>query len=242
MSVSPSCALISLDREGSEPHESLNALRIFLQEQGVRVLDNPSPQQSLDADMMILAGVSDPVECYERLTALDYERIVGRRVAGSRPVLGVQHAGYTFFDELYRDAPGMGGISVAGMGEWPGFVEPVLATVHDDYALLAEERDASSHMPVEGYVAPVVSGPDNYGRNFAIVAWEFDQSIESMLPPQVSWVQVQEEEQEANGREIKIVAVENGPLSALFAAPVATEAARAFMTSWLGAVRATGRI
>ena len=237
MSVSPSCALISLDREESAPHESLSALRVFLQEQGARVLDNPSPQQALDADMMILAGVSSPVECYERLKALDYERIVGRRVAGSRPVLGVQHAGYIFFEDLQIEDPALGSVTISGMGEWPGAVTVLgdSTDAHAELLLHAEQSADSAHVPAGSRFVPVVSESGTY----AVLEWEFDQSIESMVPPQVSWVASAGENAEENER---LLAVENGPLSAFLADPTATESARAFIVSWLSSVKATGRI
>ena len=50
---------------------------------------DPDPQAALDADGLVVPGVGAFAACMTGLRAVDGPRIIGRRLAGGRPVLGI---------------------------------------------------------------------------------------------------------------------------------------------------------
>ena len=68
---------------------------------------------------MVTGGASS-LEAYEDLKAKDAERVIGRRVAGGRPVLAAGAALSCLFDSITVEHPQMGQVQVQCMGEWPG--------------------------------------------------------------------------------------------------------------------------
>jgi glutamine amidotransferase len=79
---------------------------------------------ALEADGLVVPGVGAFAACMAGLRAVDGPRIIGRRLAGGRPVLGICVGMQILFErglEHGRDAE--------GCGEWPGVVEPLEAPV-----------------------------------------------------------------------------------------------------------------
>ena len=79
---------------------------------------------ALSADGLVVPGVGAFAACMAGLRAVDGPRIIGRRLAGGRPVLGICVGMQILFErglEHGRDAE--------GCGEWPGVVEPLEAPV-----------------------------------------------------------------------------------------------------------------
>ena len=54
---------------------------------GAQVLVTKTSNELLDADGMIIPGHTSSIETYRTVQSFDAERVVGRRVAGGRPVL-----------------------------------------------------------------------------------------------------------------------------------------------------------
>jgi glutamine amidotransferase len=91
---------------------------------GADVTVTADPRAALDADGLVVPGVGAFAACMEGLRAVDGPRIIGRRLAGGRPVLGICVGMQILFErgvEHGRDAE--------GCGEWPGVVEQLKAPV-----------------------------------------------------------------------------------------------------------------
>ena len=94
------------------------ALVKLLQDAGAEVIVTAVPDQLREADGMVVAGGASSLEAYEDLKAKDAERVIGRRVAGGRPVLVAGAALSCLFDSVTVEHPQMGQIQVQCMGVW----------------------------------------------------------------------------------------------------------------------------
>src|SRR4051795_4011489 len=77
---------------------------------------------ALDADGLVVPGVGAFAACMQGLRAVDGPRVIGRRLAGGRPVLGICVGMQILFERgvEHRHDPG-------GCGVCPGGVEPLKA-------------------------------------------------------------------------------------------------------------------
>ena len=150
--------------------------------------------------------------------------MIGRRIAGGRPVLGICVGLQIFFEQGCEH-----GQQTAGLGEWPGRVERLAAKV-------------VPHMGWNTVTTPegsrLFEGIDDerfyFVHSYGVQRWEFDQSSASIRPPQVTWSE--------HGGPF-IAAVENGPLSATqFHPEKSAEAGLQLLRNWLGTLPRTGRL
>ncbi len=79
---------------------------------------------ALAADGLVVPGVGAFAACMEGLRAVQGDRIIGRRLAGGRPVLGICVGMQILFDRGVEF-----GVEAEGCGEWPGTVERLQAEV-----------------------------------------------------------------------------------------------------------------
>ncbi len=79
---------------------------------------------ALDADGLVVPGVGAFASCMTGLRGVDGPRIIDRRLAGGRPVLGICVGMQILFDRGVEH-----GQDAEGCGEWPGVVEPLQAPV-----------------------------------------------------------------------------------------------------------------
>src|SRR3954463_10293718 len=79
---------------------------------------------ALDADGLVVPGVGAFAACMAGLRAVDGPKIIGRRLAGGRPVLGICVGMQILFDRGVEH-----GQDAEGCGEWPGVVEKLAAPV-----------------------------------------------------------------------------------------------------------------
>src|SRR4051795_1498563 len=79
---------------------------------------------ALDADGLVVPGVGAFAACMAGLKAVDGPRIIGRRLAGGRPVLGICVGMQILFEHGVEH-----GQDAEGCGEWPGVVEQLEAPV-----------------------------------------------------------------------------------------------------------------
>ena len=91
---------------------------------GADVTVTSDAQTALDADGLVVPGVGAFAACMEGLKAVDGPRIIGRRLAGGRPVLGICVGMQILFDRGVEH-----GHDAEGCGEWPGVVEQLQAPV-----------------------------------------------------------------------------------------------------------------
>jgi glutamine amidotransferase len=79
---------------------------------------------ALAADGLVVPGVGAFAACMAGLRAVDGPRLIDRRLAGGRPVLGICVGMQILFERGLEH-----GRDTEGCGEWPGVVEPLEAPV-----------------------------------------------------------------------------------------------------------------
>lgn len=148
---------------------------------------------ALNADGLVVPGVGAFAACMAGLRSVRGDRIIGRRLAGGRPVFGICVGMQVLFSGGVEH-----GVATAGCGEWPGTVERLKA-------------DVLPHMGWNTVSAPAPSrlfaGLDADARfyfvhSYAARRWELESSA-PLAPVLVSW---------AEHGEPFVAAVENGPL------------------------------
>lgn len=201
----------------------LNALKAA----GADAFATVTPDELREADGMIVAGHASSLEAYEGLKARDAERIIGRRVAGGRPVLAAGSALGFLVESINVTHPDLGEVQVQAMGEWPG------ETIELASRELAPGASTINPAPASALLQGL-EGELLFKSEHGVFAWEFDQSIDYIAPPIVSWTQTDPP---------YIAAVENGPLTAVQFCPVASgDAGEEFLRRWVASLPVTGRL
>ena len=90
----------------------------LLRDSGAEVIVTADPHQLREADGMVVAGPAGSLEAFDELKAKDAERVIGRRVAGGRPVLAAGAALSCLFESVAVNHPQLGSVQVQGMGAW----------------------------------------------------------------------------------------------------------------------------
>ena len=167
------------------------------------------------ADGMVLPGNGAFSACKQAMDKLSISRWVGQRVSGGRPVLGICVGHQVLFD----DSTEFG--NHEGLGEWPGTVEKLRAETvpHLGWRTIrpAENSTLFAGLHDERFY---------FAHSYAVLEWNFDQGMEVMEPPQVSWSN--------HGGEF-IAAVENGPLTGVqFHQELSGHAGMHLLKNWLG--------
>jgi glutamine amidotransferase len=148
---------------------------------------------ALNADGLVVPGVGAFAACMAGLRSVRGDRIIGRRLAGGRPVLAICVGMQVLFSRGVEH-----GVQTDGCGEWPGTVERL-------------EADVLPHMGWNTVAPPPGSrlfadlDPDTrfyFVHSYAARRWELESS-EPLTPPLVTW---------AEHGEPFVAAVENGPL------------------------------
>ena len=152
---------------------------------------------ALAADGLVVPGVGAFAACMAGLRAVDGPRIIGRRLAGGRPVLGICVGMQILFErglEHGRDAE--------GCGEWPGVVEPLDAPVLPHMGWNTVEVPQGSVL-FDGLVDQRFYFVHSYGvRDFPLAA---EGPPSPLAKPKVTW---------AEHGDRFVAGVENGALSA----------------------------
>ncbi|WP_420039588.1 imidazole glycerol phosphate synthase subunit HisH [Gordonia sp. MP11Mi] len=174
---------------------------------------------ALNADGLLVPGVGAYAACMEGLLAVRGDRIIGRRLAGGRPVLGICVGMQILFDrgvEFDVDTP--------GCGEWPGSVTRLQA-------------DVLPHMGWNTVQTPdgstLFAGIDDDARfyfvhSYAVQEWSMDSAGSKIAPPRLTW-------SDHGGR--FLAAVENGPLSATqFHPEKSGDVGAQLLTNWIGSL------
>ena len=195
-----------------------------LEAAGARVRLSAVPQDVLDADGLVVPGVGAFEAVMEGLRSVDAPRLIDRRVSGGRPVLGICVGLQVMFDRGVEH-----GRETAGLAQWPGTVERLAAPV-------VPHMGWNTVRPPEGSV--LFKGLEDerfyFVHSYGVQDWAFDQSIEVMAPPAVTWSE--------HGTPF-VAAVENGPLSATqFHPEKSSHAGIALLRNWLATLPRTGRL
>ena len=103
---------------------NLRSAHRALERVGAEVTVTSDPKVAVDAEGLLVPGVGAFAACMEGLTKVHGPRVIGQRLAGGRPVLGIC-VGMQILFEKGREH----GVHAAGCGEWPGVVERLHADV-----------------------------------------------------------------------------------------------------------------
>ena len=151
---------------------------------------------ALNADGLVVPGVGAYAACMAGLKSVRGDRIIGRRLAGSRPVLGICVGMQILFESGVEH-----GEQTDGVGEWPGTVERLQAPI-------VPHMGWNTVLPGDG--SKLFAGMDPETRfyfvhSYAVREWKLEVS-RPFLPPVLTWAE--------HGGDRFVAAVENGPLSA----------------------------
>ena len=150
---------------GADP--AVSALRDALRAEGVDAEITSDPASAVAADGLVVAASGDAAEVLRVLRNTQVDRVVGQRLAGSRPVLVVGAAMDALFE---RAADG-----AAGFGEWPGGVVKLDASV---------ERTAVA--AADG--SQMLDGAQEFVFNAATGARDFELKEDEFIAyPKLSW-------------------------------------------------------
>ncbi|AZI59442.1 imidazole glycerol phosphate synthase subunit HisH [Nakamurella antarctica] len=149
-----------------------------------------------EADGLVVPGVGAYAACMAGLLAVRGERVIGRRLAGGRPVLGICVGMQILFERGVEH-----GEITDGVGEWPGTVERLQAPIVPHMGWNTVKS---------GNGSALFAGMDPESRfyfvhSYGVRAWELEVS-DPFTPPVVTWAE--------HGGDRFVAAVENGPLSA----------------------------
>jgi glutamine amidotransferase len=103
---------------------NLRSAQRALARAGADVAVTADPRAALAADGLVVPGVGAFAACMAGLRSVQGERVIDRRLAGGRPVLGICVGMQILFAEGIEH-----GVRTQGCGQWPGTVERLTAPV-----------------------------------------------------------------------------------------------------------------
>jgi glutamine amidotransferase len=183
---------------------------------GAEVQVTADPAAALAADGLVVPGVGAFAACMEGLRSVQGERIIGQRLAGGRPVLGVCVGMQVLFTKGVEH-----GVEASGCDEWPGTVERLRADVlpHMGWNTVAAPANSALFAGLEEDTRYY------FVHSYAVQRWELEPSS-TLVEPLVSWSE--------HGKPF-VAAVENGPLSATqFHPEKSGDAGAQLLRNWLG--------
>lgn len=155
------------------------------------------PTAALEADGLFVPGVGNFHACMAGLRAAHGPRIIGRRVAGGRPVLGICVGMQVMFDGSTEPSAQ----PLDGLSEWPGLVERLPAAVVPHMGWSTVDVGEGSRL-----FAGVERERFYFVHSYAVQRWELNPTgVFEARAPIVTWSE--------HGAPF-VAAVENGPLCA----------------------------
>lgn len=168
-----------------------------------------------DADGLVVPGVGAFASCVAGLRTANGHEIIGRRLAGGRPVLGICVGMQILFErgvEHGRDS--------AGLAEWPGVVERLRAPVVPHIGWNTVEAPAETTL-FEG----VEDQRFYFVHSYGVRDWTLETNGRTR-EPLVTW--------SSHGGDRFVAAVENGPLCATqFHPEKSGDAGAALLKNWV---------
>ncbi|WP_067697374.1 imidazole glycerol phosphate synthase subunit HisH [Nocardia jejuensis] len=185
--------LVLLDYGSGNLHSAERALV----RAGAEVTVTADAETALNADGLVVPGVGAYAACMAGLLGVRGDRIIGKRLAGGRPILGICVGMQILFERGVEF-----GIETEGCGEWPGTVERLDAPVlpHMGWNTVKAPEDST-----------LFAGMDADTRfyfvhSYAAQTWTWNDPTSSHIAPaKLTWAE--------HGVPF-LAAVENGPLSA----------------------------
>ncbi|RTL65737.1 MAG: imidazole glycerol phosphate synthase subunit HisH [Pseudonocardiaceae bacterium] len=194
---------------------NLRSAERALRRVGAEVTVTADADLAMEADGLVVPGVGAYAACMAGLRGVGGPRIIERRLAGGRPVLGICVGMQVLFDRGVE-----WGEETDGCAQWPGTVERLKADV------LPHMGWNTLRVP-EGSVLFAGMPADTrfyFVHSFGVRRWELEDS-DVLAPPLVTW---------ANHGEDFVAAVENGALAATqFHPEKSGDAGATVLENWL---------
>ena len=128
---------------------------------------------ALAADGLVVPGVGAFAACMRGLRSVKGDRILGRRLAGGRPVLGICVCMQVLFEHGVEH-----GVDTPGCDEWPGVVERLQAPVvpHMGWNTVEAPEGSRLHVADAGHGYELLLGMDDRPLPFAteLLEWIAD--------------------------------------------------------------------
>jgi glutamine amidotransferase len=172
---------------------NLRSAERALQRAGANVSVTADVDAALAADGLVVPGVGAFAACMAGLRSVQGPRLIGRRLAGGRPVLGICVGMQVLFGRGVEH-----GVQTEGCAEWPGTVERLKADVLPHMGWNTVQAQTSSQL----FAGLDADTRFYFVHSYAVRRWEMEPS-ERFTPPTVTW---------AEHGEPFVAAVENGPL------------------------------
>ncbi len=169
----------------------------------------------LGADGLVVPGVGAFAACMAGLSAVHGQELIGRRLAGGRPVLGICVGMQVLFERGVEH-----GVETVGCDEWPGVVERLQAPVVPHMGWNTVE------VPDETMLFAGVAGERFYFvHSYGVRDWTLTLNGRTRAPI-VTWAE--------HGGDRFVAAVENGPLCATqFHPEKSGDAGAALLRNWV---------
>ena len=192
----------------------------------VRALERAGAEVELTADLnaarecdgLVVPGVGAFAACVAGIRRVRGHEVIGRRLAGGRPVLGICVGMQVLFAHGVEH-----GVDTEGLDEWPGVVERLQAPVVPHMGWNTVEVPEGSRL-----FAGVEDERFYFVHSYGVRDWVLRTNGRTR-PPLVTWAE--------HGGDRFVAAVENGPLSATqFHPEKSGDAGAALLRNWVEAL------
>ncbi|MBT2392854.1 MULTISPECIES: imidazole glycerol phosphate synthase subunit HisH [Streptomyces] len=171
---------------------------------------------AMNADGLLVPGVGAFSACMEGLKKARGEWIIGRRLSGGRPVMGICVGMQILFARGIEH-----GVESEGLDEWPGTVGPLKAPIVPHMGWNTVESPTGSTL----FAGVDADARFYFVHSYAVHEWSLEVTNAAIRAPQVTW---------ATHGERFVAAVENGPLWATqFHPEKSGDAGAQLLTNWI---------
>ncbi len=195
---------------------NLRSAQRALEAAGADVVVTSSAEQATAADGLVVPGVGAFESCMRGLRAVQGQRIIERRLAGGRAVLGICVGMQIMFEAGEEH-----GLITAGCGQWPGRVGQLQAPILPHMGWNTVAPPVGSHL-----FAGLADQRFYFVHSYAATAFDMpDSGTGAVAAPMLTWSEY--------GQPF-LAAVENGPLCATqFHPEKSGEAGVQLLRNWL---------
>ncbi|MFP3990732.1 imidazole glycerol phosphate synthase subunit HisH [Streptomyces sp. E11-3] len=173
--------------------------------------------KAMNADGLLVPGVGAFAACMQGLRQARGDWIVGRRLAGGRPVMGICVGMQILFSRGIEH-----GVEAEGLDEWPGTVGPLKAPVVPHMGWNTVDAAANSQL----FAGLDADARYYFVHSYAVHDWSLEITNPVLRAPSVSWT--------THGEPF-VAAVENGALWATqFHPEKSGDAGAQLLTNWIG--------
>ncbi|MGA5816539.1 imidazole glycerol phosphate synthase subunit HisH [Kitasatospora sp. NPDC094028] len=195
---------------------NLRSAQRALERTGANVTVSSDYDTAMAADGLLVPGVGAFEACMRGLKSVRGDWIIGRRLAGGRPVMGICVGMQILFEKGVEH-----GVETAGCDEWPGTVEPLDAPVVPHMGWNTVDAPEGSRM----FAGLDADTRFYFVHSYGVRHWELETHSARINPPLVTWA--------THGQPF-VAAIENGPLWATqFHPEKSGDAGAALLTNWV---------